>query len=103
MANLQDKQGTATAKIPPKSPKEKGISFGVKMWIFFMVAFGVLGYSTTLSILFGVVGGVAAGLIYAWWHITDIPEQTPASEAQKTLLYVAEQRSKIKANSKFKK
>ncbi|MBO0349514.1 hypothetical protein J0895_10415 [Phormidium pseudopriestleyi FRX01] len=94
---------TATVKKHPKSPKEKGISFGVKMWIFFMVMFGFLGYSTAVSILFGVVGGGAAGLIYAWWHITDIPEQTPASDAQKTLAYVTEQRSKIKENPDFKR
>ncbi|MCT7981711.1 hypothetical protein NG796_00230 [Laspinema sp. A4] len=103
MTNLQDKKATATFKKPPKSPKEKGISFGVKMWIFFMVMFGFLGYSTPLSILFGVVGGVAAGFIYAWWHITDIPEKTLASDAQKTLAYVTEQHSKIKTNPKSKK
>lgn len=103
MANLQDKKATSNVKKPPKSPKEKGISFGVKMWIFFMVMFGFLGYSTALSISLGVVGGVAAGLIYAWWHITDVPEQTPASDAQKTLLYVTEQRSKIKENRDFKR
>ncbi|WP_254565956.1 hypothetical protein [Oscillatoria sp. HE19RPO] len=96
MANSQDKKVTSTVKKRPKSPKEKGISFGVKMWIFFMIMFGFLGYSTIVSIFFGVVGGVAAGLIYAWWHITDIPEQTPSSDAQKTLAYVTEQRSKIK-------
>ncbi|MCT7953810.1 hypothetical protein [Laspinema palackyanum] len=100
---MQDKKGTAPVKKPPKTPKEKGISFGVRMWIFFMVMFGLLGYSTTLSILFGVVGGVAAGFIYAWWHITDIPEKTPGSDAQKTLAYVTEQQSKIKDNSKFKR
>lgn len=103
MANLQDKKATSNVKKPPKSPKEKGVSFGVKMWIFFMVMFGFLGYSTALSISLGVVGGVAAGLIYAWWHITDVPEQTPASDAQKTLLYVTEQRSKLKDNSDFKR
>ncbi|AFY84131.1 hypothetical protein [Oscillatoria acuminata] len=103
MANLQDKKATYNVKKRPQTPKEKGISFGVKMWIFFMVTFGFLGYSTALSILFGVVGGVAAGLVYAWWHITDIPEQTPASDAQKTLAYVSNQRSKIKENPKFKR
>ncbi len=103
MANLQDKKDTATVKKRPKSPKEKGISFGVRMWIFFMVMFGVLGYSTAVSIFFGVVGGVAAGFIYAWWHITDIPEQTPSSDAQKTLAYVTEQRSKTKENPDFKR
>ncbi len=103
MATLQDKKSANTAKKRPKSPKEKGISFGVKMWIFFMLMFGFLGYSTVLSILFGVVGGVAAGLIYAWWHITDVPEQTPASDAQRTLAYVTDQRSKIKENPDFKR
>ncbi|MCT7967053.1 hypothetical protein NG799_11965 [Laspinema sp. D1] len=103
MTNLPNKKGTATVKRHPKSPQEKGISFGVKMWIFFMVMFGFLGYSTALSILFGVVGGVAAGFIYAWWHITDIPEQTPASDAQRTLAYVTEQRSKKKGKPDFKR
>jgi hypothetical protein len=103
MANLQDKKATSNVKKRPKSPKEQGISLGIKMWIFFMLTFGFLGYSTVLSILFGVVGGVAAGLIYAWWHITDVPEQTPASDAQRTLAYVTEQRSKIKDNPDFKR
>ncbi len=103
MANLQDKKATSGGKRPPKSPKQKGIAFGIKMWIFFMFSFGFLGYSTALSLLFGVVGGVAAGFIYAWWHITDIPEQTPASDAQRTLAYVAEQQFKIKKISNSKK
>lgn len=103
MANSPDQKATATVKKRPKSPKEKGISLGVKMWIFFMIMFGFLGYSTVVSILFGVVGGGAAGVIYAWWHITDIPEQTPASDAQRTLAYVTDQRSKIKNNPDFKR
>lgn len=103
MANLQDKNQTEAGKKRPKSPKEKGISFGVKMWIFFMIMFGFMGYSTAVSILLGVVGGIAAGFIYAWWHITDIPEQTPASDAQKTLAYVTEQNFKTKKNPDFKK
>jgi hypothetical protein len=102
MVNIQDKRATSRFKRPPKSPQEKGIGFGIKMWILFMVTFGVLGYSTGLSILFGVIGGIASGLTYMWWHILDVPEQTPSTDAQKTLAYVAENRFKTKHNPDFK-
>ena len=39
----------------------------LRIWLVFLLIFVLLGYSVTTSILFGVVGGFAGGLVSAWW------------------------------------
>ena len=39
----------------------------LRIWLVFLLIFVLLGYSVTASILFGVVGGFAGGLVSAWW------------------------------------
>ncbi|ESA34298.1 hypothetical protein N836_17935 [Leptolyngbya sp. Heron Island J] len=40
----------------------------LRIWLVFLLIFALLGYSVTVSILFGAVGGFAGGLVSAWWH-----------------------------------
>lgn len=40
----------------------------LRIWLGFLLVFVLLGYSVTVSILFGAVGGFAGGLVSAWWY-----------------------------------
>lgn len=40
----------------------------LRIWLVFLLVFIVLGYSVTVSILFGAIGGFAGGLVSAWWN-----------------------------------
>ncbi|MBE9184124.1 hypothetical protein IQ270_05165 [Microcoleus sp. LEGE 07076] len=46
----------------------KGFSPALIWFVLFTVGFRFIGCTLPISIGFGVVGGVAAGLIVAWWH-----------------------------------
>ncbi|UBF28650.1 hypothetical protein K9N68_12675 [Kovacikia minuta CCNUW1] len=45
-----------------------GFSTGLKYWLFFMIGLFILGYDWVLSIFFGIVGAIAAGIVSAWWN-----------------------------------
>ena len=52
-----------------KSPiADKAIPAGLKVWLIFLISFYLLGLPVILSILFGFMGGVAGGWIFAWWQ-----------------------------------
>lgn len=58
----------------PATPTSAGISAGLKLWLFLLVAFWLLGYSIPLSILWGMTGGISAGIIIAWSNIKEEDE-----------------------------
>ncbi|MEL6160274.1 MAG: hypothetical protein AAFQ40_07860 [Cyanobacteria bacterium J06623_5] len=45
------------------------IPAALKGWLIFLVVFALLDYPVPFSILFGAIGGIAGGLITAWWQI----------------------------------
>ncbi len=49
----------------------------LKIWLFFLLAFVLLGYPIPFSILFGAIGGVAGGLTSAWWQVKGGAPPTP--------------------------
>ncbi|MEM1254898.1 MAG: hypothetical protein AAGI69_20880 [Cyanobacteria bacterium P01_H01_bin.21] len=60
-----------------KSPKFKPVindmtdlivPAALRIWLVFLLIFALLGYSVTVSILFGAIGGFAGGLVSAWWY-----------------------------------
>ena len=60
-----------------KSPKLKPVindmtdlivPAALRIWLVFLLLFALLGYSVTVSILFGAMGGFAGGVVSAWWH-----------------------------------
>lgn len=60
---------------------DKIVPVALRVWLGFLFLFLLIGYSPVASILFGAVGGFAAGMISAWWTTkggepttTDIPE-----------------------------
>lgn len=40
----------------------------LRLWLVFLLIFALLGYSVTVSILFGAMGGFAGGVVAAWWY-----------------------------------
>lgn len=57
-----------------------GFSAGLKYWLFFMIALAFLGYSPFLSICLGAIGGIAGGVVAAWFHPKD--DDAPDRPAQ---------------------
>ena len=45
------------------------IPAAIRTWLVFLLVFILLDYSTGVSMLFGAIGGVAGGVITAWWQI----------------------------------
>lgn len=69
------------------SPKAQGIEAGLRIALFFAVAFYWLGYSAGLSIFLAAIAGLSGGCIISWWQITDEPEHQPPGIKKKNLKY----------------
>jgi len=60
---------------------DKIIPVALRVWLGFLFLFLLIGYSPVASVVFGAVGGFAAGMVSAWWTTpggvpatTDMPE-----------------------------
>ena len=63
---------------------DKAIPAGLKVWLIFLLSFYFLGLPAVFSILYGFVGGVAGGWIFAWWHTAGgEPFENTSTEAGK--------------------
>ncbi|WP_333139892.1 hypothetical protein [Microcoleus sp. Pol11C2] len=54
--------------MPKFTGDSKGFSPALIWFVLFTVGFRLVGCTLLLSLGLGVIGGVAAGLIVAWWH-----------------------------------
>jgi len=45
------------------------IPAAIRTWLVFLLVFILLDYSTGVSMLFGAIGGIAGGVVTAWWQI----------------------------------
>lgn len=54
--------------MPKYTGDSKGFNPALIWFVLFTVGFRLVGCSLPLSLSLGVIGGVAAGLIVAWWH-----------------------------------
>lgn len=54
--------------MPKFTGDSKGFSPALIWFVLFTVGFRLVGCSLPVSLGLGVLGGVAAGLIVAWWH-----------------------------------
>jgi hypothetical protein len=52
-----------------KKPEDEGFEQGLKLWLFFLVGFFVLGYGLPASILLGAAAGYSTGFIVASWKM----------------------------------
>ena len=50
---------------------EKGMPATLRCWLVLMILFFFLGYDWLLSIVMGAIGGMALGLITAFWNPKD--------------------------------
>lgn len=89
-AKKKDKNGE-NAKKP--SPLGEGIKAGAIIGLFFGFGFLWLGYAPLASWTLGAIGGLAGGLIFGWWQITEEPEQVLVFEKRKTLAEATKERS----------
>ncbi|MEA5467672.1 hypothetical protein [Spirulina sp. 06S082] len=65
---------------------KNGISTGLMLWLFFLVAFVFLGYPVPLSIIVSAIGGLSGGIIVTWWKSSDLPPPQIASEEEEELI-----------------
>lgn len=54
--------------MPKYTGDSKGFNPALIWFVLFTVGFRLVGCSLQLSLGLGVIGGVAAGLVVAWWH-----------------------------------
>lgn len=48
--------------------ESKAFNPGLIWFVIFTVGFLLLGSTVPISLIFGILGGVAVGLVVAWWH-----------------------------------
>jgi hypothetical protein len=54
--------------MPKYTGDSKGFNPALIWFVLFTVGFRLVGCSLPVSLGLGVIGGVAAGLVVAWWH-----------------------------------
>ncbi|MGK7923386.1 MAG: hypothetical protein AB4080_25645 [Trichodesmium sp.] len=62
-----------------KSSTSTGFIAGILLTLFFSISFNLLGYTNRSSIILGIIGGIAGGLLGFWSQIEsrpEIPEKT---------------------------
>lgn len=57
----------------------EGIEAGLKYWLFFMLAFVLVGYPPNISIFVGGIGGIAGGWMIHWWKSKGETKAKPSS------------------------
>lgn len=62
---------------------DKIVPVALRLWLLFIFLFWALGYEVVPSILFGVIGGFAGGVVSAWWKT---PGGAPQKEFEPTAL-----------------
>ncbi len=79
---------------PKPAGLSKGIATGLKIWLYFLIAFLLMRYPIRLSILMSFLAGIAGGLINEWWQTED-PDAEEDSEVapQKKLIETAKLRT----------
>lgn len=56
--------------------------FVIAVWLFFLIAFIILGYSVWYSILVGAIAGFTTGWILSWWGKKDKPEHSTLESSE---------------------
>jgi len=65
-----------------KSSISKGLIVGLAATLFFSISFSLLEYTIKLSIIFGAIGGISAGLLGFWSQIKSRPKIPETSDAE---------------------
>ncbi|MEM8808719.1 MAG: hypothetical protein AAGF01_22105 [Cyanobacteria bacterium P01_G01_bin.38] len=59
----------------------------IRSWLIFLLVFKLMGYSNSFCILFGAIGGFAAGMVSAWWKVkggAPLPPELSENSEQST-------------------
>ncbi len=66
----------------------KAFKPGLIWFMIFTVCFLLLGSTVPISLIFGILGGVAAGLVVAWWHNELLlnPNKRPQNKSSDAIL-----------------
>lgn len=60
---------------------DKIVPAALRLWLVFLLALFLVGYSVPTSILYGAIGGFAGGLVSAWWQTKGgVPQAPPIKE-----------------------
>jgi len=54
--------------VPKFTRDSKAFNPGLIWFVFFTIGFRLIGCTLIVSIILGIVGGGAVGLLVAWWH-----------------------------------
>lgn len=46
---------------------DKIVPVALRLWLFFLFAFLLVGYEVVPSVVFGAIAGLAGGAVNAWW------------------------------------
>ncbi|MEB3341050.1 hypothetical protein [Okeania sp.] len=65
-----------------KSSISTGLIAGIVAILFFSISFSLLEYTIKLSVIFGVIGGISAGLLGLWSQIESRPEIPEKPDAE---------------------
>ncbi|NEQ39500.1 MAG: hypothetical protein F6K40_25870 [Okeania sp. SIO3I5] len=65
-----------------QSPISKALIAGLAATLFFSISFILLEYTIKGSIIFGVIGGISAGLLGFWLQIESRPEIPEKEDAE---------------------
>ncbi|NJM97876.1 MAG: hypothetical protein HC800_12620 [Phormidesmis sp. RL_2_1] len=52
----------------------------LRNWLYFLLAFVLLGYPVTFSIVFGAIGGFSSGIVTAWAQVKGGVPSAPEEE-----------------------
>jgi hypothetical protein len=92
-----------------KSAVESGVRIGLRLWLFFLIFFALIGYSTVLSIFFGAIGGLAGGMLTTWKAtksdliaVKPPEEEIPEPEPEKEKKRMRRQANRPTLNAKYR-
>ncbi len=81
---------------------DKIVPAGLRIWLLFLLCFVALGYPVVPSIFFGLIAGMAGGLISAWWQTKGgEPQPRKPQEAPGTLAAVSQRLRNTQARLKL--
>lgn len=59
---------------------DKIFPVALRLWLFFIAAFLLVGYEISFSIIFGAIGALAGGTVSAWWQTPGGEPEPPSQE-----------------------
>lgn len=81
--------------LPRNKPWRLEVVNGIKIGLFFLVAFLLLGYPVVISLVLGLMGGLAGGWIIRAWNTPEELEELPLLPNLQETLESVEDRTRL--------